>query len=327
MDASELTAFRATLASDFEAALARASLLPTSSSAHVPVRRLTSSAPQRFSESLPCLQPALAVRNVVDAALFAEELRFGRKCATCAEQCGVHVMDHVAAASEAAALVRHGELVQASRSAGPVPEQDFAWASTARAGQIDGHLLAVRIAERLRRLSARLFGLPLPRLTLTETFVRRSEARANDAAGYTHAAHCDEAINPQFHYSSVLYLGECGRHFDGGELSFFHNRSWPWLLVEPAVGRAVFYSSGWENVHRVKRVERGERWTLVAVFAVSAHPDGDGQCPDGGGGSAVEADASAGDAGLARRFSDTCIRPGSRSEFEGCGRLWAQALS
>ena len=55
----------------------------------------------------------------------------------------------------------------------------------------------------------------------------------------------------------------------------FHNgsrpapsRRRPWLRVEPVVGRAAFFSSGWENMHGVAEVRSGERWAMTAVFSL-----------------------------------------------------------
>jgi hypothetical protein len=45
-------------------------------------------------------------------------------------------------------------------------------------------------------------------------------------------------------------------------------RTKPWLRVEPAAGRAAFFSSGWENIHGIAEVERGERWAMTAVFTL-----------------------------------------------------------
>ena len=40
----------------------------------------------------------------------------------------------------------------------------------------------------------------------------------------------------------------------------------------PAAGRAAFFSSGWEAIHGIAEVERGERWAMTAVFTLGA-PD------------------------------------------------------
>lgn len=87
-----------------------------------------------------------------------------------------------------------------------------------------------------------------------------------------------QAISGNSHYSSVLWLSAHSADFLGGELKF-HNgsrpqskRQRPWLSVVPAAGRAAFFSSGWEAIHGIAEVERGERWAMTAVFTLGA-PD------------------------------------------------------
>lgn len=71
--------------------------------------------------------------------------------------------------------------------------------------------------------------------------------------------------------STVLWLSEQGRDFTGGELAFLHNRTWAWLVVEPRVGRAAVFSSGWENVHGIKPLTRGVGAATGACHAAFRH--------------------------------------------------------
>ena len=41
------------------------------------------------------------------------------------------------------------------------------------------------------------------------------------------------------------------------------------MLVEPAAGRAAFFSSGWENIHGIKPLTAGARWAFSVPFMVS----------------------------------------------------------
>ncbi len=93
-----------------------------------------------------------------------------------------------------------------------------------------------------------------------------------------HGVCWSQAISGNSHYSSVLWLSAHEADFLGGELKF-HNgsrpqsaRQRPWLSVVPAAGRAAFFSSGWEAIHGIAEVERGERWAMTAVFTLGA-PD------------------------------------------------------
>lgn len=287
--------------------LERLQQLPPVPLPHGPVKRLMSGSIGSLIERYACLRPTVMVSNVVERHMFAQELVSGRVCATCTQRCGVHVFDSIASEHEAAAMVAHGRVLT-SRSGAPAHERNFAWLSSSHGG----HLLGLRLAERLRRLTARFFDVPLRQLSVTEHFVRRSDSGSvEEAGGYTHTVHCDEAINPRFHFSAVLYLGRHSADFGGGELGFFFNRSWPWLLVEPTVGRAVLYSSGWENIHRVKPVTRGERWAFVAVFAVDQDtaPDPPSTHPS-----------------PAQAFAEACVRPATPAAYAGCGQIWKKAM-
>lgn len=293
------------------------------------MRRLGSARSGFFSEPLPCLRPAVGMRNLMDAEIFGEKLVRGRVCSACdAARCGVYVHDTTLSEAEAAEMVSHGKMVQAARAAAP-EYGHFSWLSASNDIWSQGHLRGVRLAERLRRLTAKFFGISLRQLSVTEHFVRRSvpedssqaigSGASGAATGYTHTVHCDEAINLRFHYSAVLYLSEQSRDFEGGELTLYHNRSWPWLLVEPSIGRAVFYSSGWENIHRVKPVTQGERWAFVAVFARGrAAEDGE---------AAKKPLTSEDERARASAFAHTCVHPTAPSDYVRCGEAWAEALT
>lgn len=299
-------------------------------SATGPVARLPASRRGALSQRLRCLRPSAedAPRNLYDEELLNAALSAGRACATCGRQCALHVFDDVATGAEVAALVAHGRSVLAQTAAeevapasGHTPASaagtreagervDFAEsADLARGSTVGGgHLLGLRLAERLRRLTAETFDVPRARLRVTEHFMRRS------APGNDYLVHCDEAICDQFQYSSVLWLSDHGQHFDGGELAFYRNRSWrslPWLLVEPAAGRAAVFSSGWENVHGIKPVERGERWAFVAVFALIAAAAPPPKAPP----APPRADA----------FFSACVRTASRN-YTACRQDWAHFL-
>ena len=68
----------------------------------------------------------------------------------------------------------------------------------------------------------------------------------------------------------VLYLGAQGDDFDGGSFAFSDpDATAPGSRAEPAepVARpAVFFSSGWENMHRVAPVLSGTRFAVPAFF-------------------------------------------------------------
>ena len=69
----------------------------------------------------------------------------------------------------------------------------------------------------------------------------------------------EEHYTPHRDYSSVLYLND---DFDGGE-TYFRNSSYQ---IKPKTGKLVFFSSGSEHVHGVKKITRGKRYTLATWF-------------------------------------------------------------
>ena len=147
-----------------------------------------------------------------------------------------------------------------------------------------------------------------------------AEARADADEGSESAYHCDEALAPHFHFSTIVWLSAFGDDFGGGELAYLHNRSWPWLVVEPAVGRAAIFSSGWENVHGIKPLARGARWALSVPLSV------DDQLARRAG----MADATTGadavqprGAGAGARFRADCVAPNDKYGYQRCRERWA----
>jgi len=175
-----------------------------------------------------------------------------------------------------------------------------------------GHLLCLRVAERLRRVVSDAFGLPLAQVRLSEHFLTLRQP----GPSLENPIHCDEAVFPhgegahgrwRFHFSSVLWLGASGGDFEGGRLAFYNNSTRPWLEVDPMVGRAAFFSSGWENVHAIQRVTRGHRWAFTAAFMVQ------------------EETAARPQHGL--HFYEQCVRPAPKAEsYASCRQQWAAAM-
>mmetsp|Transcript_32871 Transcript_32871/g.103950 ORF Transcript_32871/g.103950 Transcript_32871/m.103950 type:complete len:485 (-) Transcript_32871:1177-2631(-) len=81
-------------------------------------------------------------------------------------------------------------------------------------------------------------------------------------------AHVDKANIPTYDYSALLYLNDCHEDFEGGEFEFIDddvNR-----VVEPRAGRLLLFTSGPENLHRVRKVTEGTRYVLAMWFTCSA---------------------------------------------------------
>ena len=163
-------------------------------------RRLPASKQGNFLQKLDCLRPWRQAKSpFYDDALLAQPLERGRVCAvttcqmgprgfclligsaTCSQfSCGLNVRDGVATAAETLTMVEHGRRVleQVAHVAGRRVEayERLEFLDGARHGSEEGHLLGIRLAERLRRLTSAQFGVPLPRLQLSEHFLAKHSA-------------------------------------------------------------------------------------------------------------------------------------------------------
>lgn len=100
------------------------------------------------------------------------------------------------------------------------------------------------------------------------------EMQRNSSRGDEFSAHVDKANVASYDWSAILYLSTVGKDFEGGELLFLDEQKDSQL--EPKEGQLVFFSSGLENVHRVRPMVRGRRLVLAMWFTCSqrhAHPD------------------------------------------------------
>ena len=121
---------------------------------------------------------------------------------------------------------------------------------------------------------------------------------------------CDEAACDGFHYSCVLYLSTQGEDFEGGSFTFndpADGAGGGRVLspLAPSAGTAVVFSSGWENIHGIRRVSRGRRWAMTSMFMLV------------GDGLAAEDHDQHG-----RAFYEQCVR-----HHDGCGGCGAARWS
>ena len=79
------------------------------------------------------------------------------------------------------------------------------------------------------------------------------------------APHCDRANRDSYDVSALLYLSTAGEHFSGGG-EFAFNDDDRDRLVEPREGRVLCFSSGFENLHQVRPMADGERFTVSAWY-------------------------------------------------------------
>eukprot|EP00966_Prymnesium_polylepis_P249065 5758602-Prymnesium_polylepis.1 len=246
---------------------------------------------------LPCRRPA---RGVDGSGLFDDELldldmEPGRACkgGACCDSCARIVLDEFASAEECDQLLSAcASLMPSQRNL----EGTLTLDQSAEARNVRATLHLLRLVERMRRVIAREFALPLEALSPDSAFVSRIPCDAErESYGRLHA---DESSNDSFHYSAVAYLSTQGESFDGGDFVFSDpagereacSSSSPapadplqacavegsrrLTRLAPSQGRAVCFSSGWENLHYVDQVSKGTRVSVPMFF--TTHPRGGG---------------------------------------------------
>ena len=272
--------------------------------------------------SLPCRRPAAGVDGygLFDDELIDLSTEAGRVCkgGSCCDSCSRVWQDRFATEEECEVLCRRCASLMplASRN----EEATLTLARCAEARDVGATLLLLRLIERMRRAICRAYSLPLEALSPESAFVSRIPCGASsENYGRLHA---DESSNAAFHYSAVVYLTTQGEDFEGGDFVFSDDSctvltssdsmTIDQLVAEarasgegqigsntardvaegerrltrlaPIRGRAVFFSSGWENLHFVDAVTSGTRISLP-MFFTTGQSGGDS---DGGGMDYVE---------------------------------------
>ena len=203
-----------------------------------------------------------------------------------------------AEAAEVAAAATADDAAEAAEDVINVDVSDLA-----AAGEVRAALLLLRLIERLRRLVAHEYGLAPARLLPASAFVARLRAApagaAEEGAGVG-VAHADESSYGAYHYSAVLHLHSAGDGFAGGDFVFTDAPAAPYdaraprrlTRLAPRRGRALLFSSGWENCHYVEPCAAGARFALPAFFECVA-PDAAGAAPPVDVGRAIAAELCA----------------------------------
>jgi hypothetical protein len=83
----------------------------------------------------------------------------------------------------------------------------------------------MRLMERVRRMIAHEYGLPLGTVLTVQAYSRTyvagtSQTGGGGSEGDTVTLHADEETHSNYHYSSVLYLNTQGEEYEGGDFIF-----------------------------------------------------------------------------------------------------------
>ena len=117
----------------------------------------------------------------------------------------------------------------------------------------------------------------------------------------------------------MLYLSAQGDDFDGGSFAFSDpDPAAPGgralSPLSPSRGLAVFFSSGWENMHQVAPVLSGTRFAVPAFFVTRAADAGE----------TTDADD---DAATADALWRSLLRPESEADFKQIFARWHALLA
>ena len=132
-----------------------------------------------------------------------------------------------------------------------------------------GHALAMALLERVQKEVERSFGGPVAPSGAMLFWLSPSTTLPDDSGGDFDSyavPHIDQVNVADYHISSLLYLNTVGQHntFDGALFAF--NDPDGDKLVAPVAGRLLAFTSGFENLHQVQPIERGDRFALSVWF-------------------------------------------------------------
>lgn len=135
-------------------------------------------------------------------------------------------------------------------------------------GETD-YALAMVLLERMQSAVESSFGGPLrPSGAMLIWLTSEDQYHAADSvaeyASYS-TPHVDQVNVLDYEISSLLYLNTAGRDFEGGMFAF--NDPERDALVVPRAGRLLAFTSGFENLHQVQPVQRGDRFALSVWWA------------------------------------------------------------
>ncbi|KAK2587685.1 hypothetical protein KPH14_003802 [Odynerus spinipes] len=123
------------------------------------------------------------------------------------------------------------------------------------------------VKTKIQHAIAHNFGVDVDKIYLTKPtfFSRMTSAPAVTIHDEYWHAHVDKETYEHFHYTSLLYLNDFGRDFDGGKFVFIDKNNVN-STVEPRKGRVLMFTSGSENLHAVEKVKSGTRYALTVSF-------------------------------------------------------------
>ena len=138
----------------------------------------------------------------MDENLLGMALEPGRLCAggSCCEACSRVLLSKIATEDECEELAMLSNALMPPND-GTEKQQNLQFHFSAAAGEVNLHLRWIRMIERLRRATAHEYGIPLPTLQLTQSFIAR---RHKQHPGPIHCDECSTASAFVLHVQNVL---------------------------------------------------------------------------------------------------------------------------
>ncbi|XP_022084959.1 2-oxoglutarate and iron-dependent oxygenase domain-containing protein 3-like [Acanthaster planci] len=221
--------------------------------------------------------------NVTCSSDFASDLKRFKGCAP--TQCGRVIMDSLVSKSEARHLLelaKNGLQLGGSNGgasildlhSGALSKGDsfiniYKYLEKSELGSVfhEGDFqLYSTVAKKIKLAIAKEFRIQPSKLYLTHPtfFSRMTNKPAKTIHDEYWHVHVDKETYDTFDYTSLLYLADYGKDFEGGRFIFTDKGTN--MTVEPKLGRLSFFTSGSENTHFVERVTKGTRYAITVSF-------------------------------------------------------------
>ncbi|KAL6267201.1 hypothetical protein P5V15_000278 [Pogonomyrmex californicus] len=123
------------------------------------------------------------------------------------------------------------------------------------------------VKTKIQHAVAHNFGIDINKIYLTKPtfFSRMTNKPAKTVHDEYWHPHVDKETYETFHYTSLLYLNDYSKDFEGGRFVFM-DKNGVNTTIEPRKGRVSIFTSGSENLHLVEKVKSGIRYALTVSF-------------------------------------------------------------
>lgn len=125
------------------------------------------------------------------------------------------------------------------------------------------------VKSKIQHAIADTFGIVETSIHLTSpTFISRLTNKTVPSGHEYWIPHVDKIKYKTFHYTSIVYLNDFSRDFEGGRFIFIDgkDKNRTTSALEPKKGRTLLFTSGSENLHNVEKIVKGVRLAMTVSF-------------------------------------------------------------